>query len=193
MPVSLEGQLVVAISSRALFDFEEENRIFEQGDDQAYMRLQLEIEDLHFHDLRHEAVSRLFELGTMDMMEIAAISGHKSLSMLKRYTHLKAQRLVRKLEGNKNKGKQIILDHLIPYPATVIKDEDQFAVKILDFDDLVVTGPCRESAIQSAQDVLLRKILLSMRESSPIPVPDQYLDEVKEHSIVMIDPMLIPA
>ena len=42
MPVSLEGQLVVAISSRALFDFEEENRIFEQGDDQAYMRLQLE-------------------------------------------------------------------------------------------------------------------------------------------------------
>ena len=42
MPVSLDGQLVVAISSRALFDFEEENRIFEQGDDQAYMRLQLE-------------------------------------------------------------------------------------------------------------------------------------------------------
>lgn len=42
MPVSLEGQLVVAISSRALFDFEEENRIFELGDDQAYMQLQLE-------------------------------------------------------------------------------------------------------------------------------------------------------
>ena len=42
MGVSLEGQLVVAISSRALFDFEEENRIFEQGDDRAYMKLQLE-------------------------------------------------------------------------------------------------------------------------------------------------------
>ena len=41
MPVTLEGQLVVAISSRALFDFEEENRVFEQGDDRAYMRLQL--------------------------------------------------------------------------------------------------------------------------------------------------------
>jgi len=39
---SLERQLVVAISSRALFDFEEENLIFEQGDDRAYMRLQLE-------------------------------------------------------------------------------------------------------------------------------------------------------
>jgi len=41
MGVSLDGKLVVAISSRALFDFEEENRIFEQGDDRAYMRLQL--------------------------------------------------------------------------------------------------------------------------------------------------------
>jgi 5'-nucleotidase len=42
MPASLQGQLVVAISSRALFDFEEENRIFEAGDDRAYMRLQFE-------------------------------------------------------------------------------------------------------------------------------------------------------
>ena len=41
MPVTLDGQLVVAISSRALFDFEEENRVFEQGDDRAYMQLQL--------------------------------------------------------------------------------------------------------------------------------------------------------
>ena len=41
MPVTLEGQLVVAISSRALFDFEEENHVFEQGDDRAYMQLQL--------------------------------------------------------------------------------------------------------------------------------------------------------
>jgi 5'-nucleotidase len=42
MPATLEGQLVVAISSRALFDFEEENRLFEAGDDRAYMRLQLQ-------------------------------------------------------------------------------------------------------------------------------------------------------
>ncbi len=41
MAASLNGQLVVAISSRALFDFEEENRVFEQGDDRAYMQLQL--------------------------------------------------------------------------------------------------------------------------------------------------------
>ena len=42
MPASLEGQLVVAISSRALFDFEEENLFFEQSDDAAYMKLQFE-------------------------------------------------------------------------------------------------------------------------------------------------------
>jgi len=42
MAMSLDGKLVVAISSRALFDFEEENEVFEQGDDRAYMKLQLE-------------------------------------------------------------------------------------------------------------------------------------------------------
>ncbi|MEQ1804487.1 MAG: 5'-nucleotidase [Burkholderiaceae bacterium] len=42
MPASLVGQLVVAISSRALFDFEEENRVFEASDDRAYMQLQLQ-------------------------------------------------------------------------------------------------------------------------------------------------------
>ena len=40
MPASLSGQLVVAISSRALFDFEAENEVFEAGDDRAYMVLQ---------------------------------------------------------------------------------------------------------------------------------------------------------
>ncbi len=42
MPASLDGKLVVAISSRALFDFEEENRVFDAEDDRAYMKLQLE-------------------------------------------------------------------------------------------------------------------------------------------------------
>jgi len=46
MPASLEGQLVVAISSRALFDFEEENQVFEAADDRAYMQLQLQRVDL---------------------------------------------------------------------------------------------------------------------------------------------------
>lgn len=49
----------------------------------------LGLTDLHFHDLRHEAVSRLVEGGLSDQ-EVAAISGHKSMQMLKRYTHLRA-------------------------------------------------------------------------------------------------------
>lgn len=154
-----------------------------------FMIKKLFIENLHFHDLRHEAVSRFFELGTLDMMEVAAISGHKSLSMLKRYTHLKAQRLVRKLEGNKHKGKQVILDYLIPYPAMVSLQENKYLVRLLDFDHLIADGPCRNSAIQSAQDTLLRHILRQMRESEAIPPPDQYLDTVDERQLVMIDPM----
>lgn len=54
------------------------------------------IAGLHFHDLRHEATSRFFERG-LDMMEVASITGHKSLSMLKRYTHLRASDLAKKL------------------------------------------------------------------------------------------------
>ena len=46
MGITLDGKLVVAISSRALFDFEEENLVFEQSDDTAYMRLQLERLDI---------------------------------------------------------------------------------------------------------------------------------------------------
>ncbi len=51
------------------------------------------IEDLRFHDLRHEATSRLFEKG-LNPMQVASITGHKTLQMLKRYTHLRAEDLV---------------------------------------------------------------------------------------------------
>ncbi|RME59315.1 site-specific integrase [Candidatus Parcubacteria bacterium] len=50
------------------------------------------IEGLRFHDLRHEATSRLFEKG-LNPMQVAAITGHKTLQMLKRYTHLRAEDL----------------------------------------------------------------------------------------------------
>lgn len=54
------------------------------------------IKDLRLHDMRHEATSRLFERG-LSMMEIASITGHKTLSMLKRYTHLCPNDLAEKL------------------------------------------------------------------------------------------------
>ena len=49
------------------------------------------------HDLRHEAVSRLVEAGLSDQ-EAASISGHKSMQMLRRYTHLRAEDLVKRLD-----------------------------------------------------------------------------------------------
>ena len=53
--------------------------------------------DLTFHDLRHEATSRLFEKG-LNPMQVAAITGHKTLQMLKRYTLLKAEDLAELLK-----------------------------------------------------------------------------------------------
>ena len=50
-----------------------------------------------FHDLRHEAISRFFELG-LNIPEVAVISGHKDPRMLFRYTHLRARSILRKLD-----------------------------------------------------------------------------------------------
>ena len=65
----------------------------------SYMRAirRAGIEDLRFHDLRHEPTTRLFEKG-LNIMEVASITGDKDLRMLRRYTHLKAEDLARKLE-----------------------------------------------------------------------------------------------
>lgn len=67
----------------------------------------LEIDDLHFHDLRHEATSRLFEAG-LSIERVALVTGHKDWKMLKRYTHIKPEKL-HKLQ----KGKQLSLDEYI--------------------------------------------------------------------------------
>lgn len=55
------------------------------------------VSDFTFHDLRHEGLSRLAERGDFSVLEMAAVSGHKTLQMLKRYTHLQAERLADKL------------------------------------------------------------------------------------------------
>lgn len=54
------------------------------------------VNDLRFHDLRHEAVSRFFEMG-LSVPEVAFISGHRDLRMLHRYTHLKAETVGEKI------------------------------------------------------------------------------------------------
>jgi len=97
----------VPLSRRALQILEETPRtatgkLFSTRPDsvsQAFHRacIRANLQNLRFHDLRHEATSRLFEKG-LNTMEVSSITGHKSLSMLKRYTHLKAADLALKLD-----------------------------------------------------------------------------------------------
>ena len=150
----------------------------------------LKIQNLKFHDLRHEATSRLFELGSLDMMEIASITGHKTLSMLKRYTHLRSIRLVRKLEAGTSKTRAAVLSWLIPYPVHVKEHEEETKVFLPDFGNLEVKGTCRQTAIEQARNVLLRLLMTHFRAGTKAPAPDQYLaEEADDDSIVWLDPL----
>jgi integrase len=77
--------------ARAAYEKEYEGK--EEKPDPAFLV------NLTFHDLRHEATSRLFELGIFDVTEVSAITGHKTLQMLKRYTHHNPLRLAKKLNS----------------------------------------------------------------------------------------------
>lgn len=154
------------------------------------------ITDLHFHDLRHEAISRMFELGTLDMVEIASISGHRSLQMLKRYTHLRAHKLVAKLEKNRKKIRRQLLG-FPAYPAYVLRCEQNksFLVEFVDFDDLFLEMDSRTLVLQNAKNVLLREIANTIQSGKSLPVPSD-LDDVKEfstlsvkHEVVLINPL----
>ena len=63
----------------------------------AHKGVQNPFTDLRFHDLRHEALSRLSDKG-LNVMEIAHISGHRTLTMLRRYTHPNHEVLLKKLD-----------------------------------------------------------------------------------------------
>ena len=96
----------VPLSSRAVAVLEAlprnlDGRVFGttyDGERQAFVRAckRAGIEGLRFHDLRHEATTRLFEKG-FNPMEVSAITGHKTLQMLKRYTHLRAEDLAKRM------------------------------------------------------------------------------------------------
>jgi integrase len=97
----------VPLSSRAVATLEAlprnlDGRVFGatyEGIHQAFVRAcrRADIEGLRFHDLRHEAISRLAEHG-LSIQELQAISGHKTMQMLVRYTHLRAENLALKLK-----------------------------------------------------------------------------------------------
>lgn len=61
------------------------------------IRRRAKLPDLHFHDLRHEAISRFFERG-LTVPEIASISGHRDVRMILRYAHPMRNRLLEVLD-----------------------------------------------------------------------------------------------
>lgn len=135
----------------------------------------LAIKDLHFHDLRHEAISRFFELGTLNVMEVAAISGHRSMNMLKRYTHLRAYQLVSKLDA-KRRQTQKIAPYFVPYPAEIITTSEtppMFTVTLSDFEDLQVTAPTRVDALSGASGLLLRTLATAAQKGERVPSPGE--------------------
>jgi len=151
--------------------------------------LTLHIENLHFHDLRHEAISRFFELGTLNVMEVAAISGHRSMNMLKRYTHLRAYQLVSKLDARRRQT-QKIAPYFVPYPALVETDCGEnglVRVMICDFENLMVSATTREAALERASELLLRTLALAAQRGERVPSPGEL--PVGTQTRIMICPL----
>lgn len=97
MGFSLEGKLVVAISSRALFNFEEENQVFEASDDSAYMQLQLErINTSAQPGVAYPLVKKLlsFNTGSQQNVEVVILSRNDPVSGLRVFRSAKSNNLM---------------------------------------------------------------------------------------------------
>lgn len=148
----------------------------------------LDIENLHFHDLRHEAISRLFELGTLDIMEIAAISGHKTLAMLKRYTHLRMEKIVRKLDSAKTVASRVVQRHFVPYPAVLRLLRGIWHVEAPDLDHVAASHRSKEEAIRLASHQLVVGLLRDLRDGRRLPEPSPLPDDVQ--NMILLDPLI---
>lgn len=96
MAATLENKLVVAISSRALFNFEEENRVFEQAKDQAYAQLQLQRLDIPAPPgVAFSLVRKLlaFNSGTVQKVEVVLLSRNDPVSGMRVFRSCKAHGL----------------------------------------------------------------------------------------------------
>lgn len=120
---------------------------------------ELKIENLHFHDLRHEATSRLFEAG-LRIEQVALVTGHRDWKMLKRYTHLRPEHLYR------DKAKR---------PADDVAEVVRAAVRSLA-SELHVTPvqqassiDTRAATLQEAAPLLQQLATLLLDQDSPPP------------------------
>ncbi|BDT68959.1 hypothetical protein os1_31460 [Comamonadaceae bacterium OS-1] len=94
MPISLDDKLVVAISSRALFNLEEENRLFDAGDDKAYMQLQFDRLDVPAQPgVAFSLVKKLLAFNTPDTQRVEVV-------MLSRNDPVSGMRIFRSGQAN---------------------------------------------------------------------------------------------
>ncbi len=136
------------------------------------------LKDFHFHDLRHCAISSLLERG-LNTIEVASISGHRSMQMLKRYAHLSAWKLVEKLDPKPTAKRQrpVLKEHLPAYPAIVTEWLRRVDIDFPDFIDLRISGSPQADNIGRAKDVLLRTLVTMLCEGAPLPAPSP-IDDV---------------
>ena len=96
MPPTLDGKLVVAISSRALFDFEAENKVFDEANDLAYMQLQLEkMDEPANQGIAFPLIKKLLAFNTADTqrVEVAILSRNDPVSGLRVFASAKHHEL----------------------------------------------------------------------------------------------------
>lgn len=134
----------------------------------------LAIENFHFHDLRHSAISSLLERG-LNTIEVSAISGHKSMVMLKRYSHLLTHKLVAKLDPKPRvkKERAVIRDQLKSYPAVITEYTRRVDVDFPDFTDMLFSAKTPEFALDRAQTNLLRRLVVLLCDGASPPEPSQ--------------------
>ena len=151
------------------------------------------INDFHFHDLRHCAISSLLEKG-LNAIEVATISGHKSMAMLKRYSHLNARLLVEKLDPKPRAKRErpILRNHLPAYPALVTKYCRRVEIEFVDFIGFVVTGNREKEVMEDAKNQLLKRMVEMLCDG--IVLPEQSLIEEivlpsKKSRVEMISPL----
>jgi integrase len=138
----------------------------------------LGITNLHFHDLRHCAISSLIERG-LSSIEVAAISGHKSMSMLKRYSHLHAYKLVGKLDPKlrSKKLRPILRDNFPAYPVIFTHYSRKTIIEFPDFIGLQAIVYQKKDAIEKAKTTLLSH-LVTLLCDGVIPSPPSSSDSI---------------
>ncbi|OQS31721.1 site-specific integrase [Chromobacterium haemolyticum] len=153
----------------------------------------LGIEDLHFHDLRGCCISSLLERG-LNTIEVATISGHRSMAMLKRYSHLYSHLLVPKLDPKPRakKNRPVLREQIPSYPAVITTMSQDVCIDFPDFLDLRFSGRDENRIIGQARDHLLRKIIGMLCDGAMPPIPsniESVTENIKNGRVELISPL----